>query len=187
MLTAQVCALLGFACYAVTLTTLQAQWGLSNFEAGLIASAYFFGYVLVVPLATVLTDRVDARKIYLIGGLSGVIGLLGMGLFASGFYSAFFFMALNGAGLAGTYMPGLKVLSDRVQHGEVTRHISFYTAFFGIGAGLSYLISGWILEALGWEAVFEWIALGPFTALMIVWLLIPALDKPEWRGPIQIQ
>jgi MFS family permease len=187
MLAAQICALLGFACYAVTLTTLQAQWGLSNFESGLIASAFFFGYILVVPLATVLTDRVDARKIYLFGGLSGVTGLLGMGLFANGFYSAFFFMALNGAGLAGTYMPGLKVLSDRVQHGEVTRHISFYTAFFGIGAGLSYLISGWILQALGWEAVFEWIALGPLTALLIVWILIPALDKPEWHGPLQIQ
>jgi len=187
MLIAQICALMGFACYAVTLTTLQVQWGLSNFEAGLIASAYFFGYILVVPLATVLTDRLDARKIYIVGGLSGLIGLLGMGLFARDFYSGFFFMALNGAGLAGTYMPGLKVLSDRVQHGDVTRHISFYTAFFGIGAGLSYLISGWILEALGWEAVFEWIALGPFSALLIVWLLVPALDKPEWRGPIAIQ
>lgn len=187
MLTAQICALMGFACYAVALTTLQAEWSLSNFESGLIASAYFFGYIVVVPLATALTDRVDARKIYLFGGFSGVIGLLGMGLFATGFYSAFFFMALNGAGLAGTYMPGLKVLSDRVQHGEITRHISFYTAFFGIGAGLSYLISGWILEVLGWEAVFEWIALGPFAAFLIVWLLIPALDKPEWHGPIRIQ
>ena len=187
MLIAQICALMGFACYAVTLTTLQVQWDLSNFEAGLIASAYFFGYILVVPLATVLTDRLDARKIYIVGGLSGLIGLLGMGLFARDFYSGFFFMALNGAGLAGTYMPGLKVLSDRVQHGDVTRHISFYTAFFGIGAGLSYLISGWILEALGWEAVFEWIALGPFAALLIVWLLVPALDKPEWRAPIAIQ
>ena len=186
MLVAQICALLGFACYAVTLTTLQVEWDLSNFESGLIASAYFFGYILVVPLATVLTDRVDARKIYIVGGLSGFIGLLGMGLFARDFYSGFFFMALNGAGLAGTYMPGLKVLSDRVQHGDVTRHISFYTAFFGIGAGLSYLISGWILEALGWQAVYEWIALGPLFALLIVWWLIPALDKPEWRGPMAI-
>jgi MFS family permease len=187
MLIAQVCALMGFACYAVTLTNLQMQWDLTNFEAGLIASAYFFGYIVVVPLATVLTDRVDARTIYLFGGLFGVIGLLGMGLFATGFYSGLFFMALNGAGLAGTYMPGLKVLSDRVQHGEITRHIAFYTAFFGIGAGLSYLISGWILEAFGWEAVFEWIALGPFIAFLIVWLLVPALDKPDWRGPIAIK
>lgn len=187
MLVAQICALLGFACYAVTLTTLQIEWGLSNFESGLIASAYFLGYILVVPLATVLTDRVDARKIYIVGGLSGLIGLLGMGLFAWDFYSGFFFMALNGAGLAGTYMPGLKVLSDRVQYGDVTRHISFYTAFFGIGAGLSYLISGWILEALGWKAVFEWISLGPLVALLIVWLLIPALNRPEWHGPMAIR
>ncbi len=42
-------------------------------------------------------------------------------------------MAMNGAGLAGTYMPGLKILSDRIQSGELTRHIAFYTAFFGIG------------------------------------------------------
>lgn len=187
MLVAQICALLGFACYAVTLTTLQIEWDLSNFESGLIASAYFFGYILIVPLATVLTDRVDARKIYIVGGLSGLIGLLGMGLFAWDFYSGFFFMALNGAGLAGTYMPGLKVLSDRVQHGDVSRHISFYTAFFGIGAGLSYLISGWILEALGWKAVFEWISLGPLVAILIVWLLIPALNRPEWHGPMAIR
>lgn len=187
MLIAQICALLGFACYAVTLTTLQDEWGLSNFESGLIASAYFFGYILIVPLATVLTDRVDARKIYLFGGLSGTIGLLGMGFFAEGFLTAFFFMALNGAGLAGTYMPGLKILSDRVQHGEVTRHISFYTAFFGIGAGLSYLISGWILVGFGWESVYEWIALGPLTAFLIVFFLIPALDKPEWHGAMRIR
>lgn len=186
MLTAQICALLGFSCYAVTLTTLQEQWTLSNFESGLIASAFFLGYILVVPLATVLTDRIDARKIYIFGGVSSVIGLLGMGLFANGFSSAFFFMALNGAGLAGTYMPGLKVLSDRVQHGNVTRHISFYTAFFGVGAGASYLISGWILEAQGWAAVFEWIALGPLTALLIVWRLIPVLDKPEWGASLNI-
>lgn len=187
MLTAQICALLGFSCYAVTLTTLQKQWTLSNFESGLIASAFFLGYILVVPLATVLTDRIDARKIYIFGGVSSVIGLLGMGLFANGFSSAFFFMALNGAGLAGTYMPGLKVLSDRVQHGDVTRHISFYTAFFGVGAGASYLISGWILEAQGWAAVFEWIALGPLTALLIVWRLIPVLDKPEWGASLNIR
>ncbi len=52
---------------------------------------------------------------------------------------------------------------------------------------MSYLISGWILEAFGWEAVFEWIAIGPFAAFLIVWLLIPALNKPEWQGPVAIR
>lgn len=186
MLMAQTCALLGFACYAVVLTTLQEEWHLSNLQSGLIASAFFFGYMLMVPLATALTDRIDAKKVYLIGGLSATCGLLGMGLFAYNFWTALIFMALNGAGLAGTYMPGLKILSDRIKTGELTRHIAFYTAFFGIGTGFSYLCSGWILSGLGWRYVFGIIALGPFTALLIVLLFIPALANEKWHGPIRI-
>ncbi|WP_255538163.1 MFS transporter [Polynucleobacter nymphae] len=187
MLMAQTCALLGFACYAVVLTTLQDEWHLTNLQSGLIASAFFFGYMLVVPLATALTDRVDARKVYLIGGLSATSGLLGMGLLAYNFWTALFFMAINGAGLAGTYMPGLKILSDRIQSGEITRHIAFYTAFFGIGTGFSYLCSGWILSAFGWHYVFGIIALGPLTAFLIVLVLIPPLQNEKWKGPIEIR
>jgi len=183
---AQTGALLGFACYAVVLTTLQEEWQLSNLESGLIASAFFFGYMLVVPLATALTDRVDARKVYLVGGLSATCGLLGMAFFAVNFWTALIFMAINGAGLAATYMPGLKILSDRIETGELTRHIAFYTAFFGIGTGFSYLCSGWILNGLGWHYVFGIIALGPFSAFLIVLLLIPALQHEKWQGPINI-
>jgi MFS family permease len=187
MLMAQTCALLGFACYAVVLTTLQEEWHLSNLQSGLIASAFFFGYMLAVPLATALTDRVDARKVYLIGGLSATCGLLGMAFFAFNFWTALIFMAINGAGLAGTYMPGLKILSDRIQTGELTRHIAFYTAFFGIGTGFSYLCSGWILNGLGWHYVFGIIALGPFSAFLIVLLLMPPLQHEKWKGPISIR
>ena len=187
MLIAQTCALLGFACYAVVLTNLQDEWQLTNLQSGLIASAFFFGYMLAVPLATALTDRVDARKVYLMGGLSATCGLLGMSMLAYNFWTALFFMALNGAGLAGTYMPGLKILSDRIRSGELTRHIAFYTAFFGIGTGFSYLCSGWILSALGWNYVFGLIAFGPFAAFVIVLLFIPALQQEKWKGPINIR
>ena len=187
MLMAQTCALLGFACYAVVLTTLQDEWQISNLQSGLIASAFFFGYMLMVPLATALTDRVDAKKVYIVGGLSATCGLLGMSLLANNFWTALIFMALNGVGLAGTYMPGLKILSDRIKTGELTRHIAFYTAFFGIGAGFSYLCSGWILSAMGWRYVFGIIAMGPLTASLIVFFLIPALAHEKWQGPIQIR
>jgi len=187
MLMAQTCALLGFACYAVVLTTLQDEWHLTNLQSGLIASAFFFGYMLMVPLATALTDRLDAKKVYLVGGILATGGLLGMGFLAYNFWTALILMALNGAGLAGTYMPGLKILSDRIKTGELTRHIAFYTAFFGIGTGFSYLCSGWISNALGWRFVFGIIALGPFSAFLIVLLLIPALAHEKWHGPIQIR
>ena len=143
--------------------------------------------MLAVPLATALTDRVDARKVYLVGGLSATLSLLGMGFLAHNFWTALLFMSINGAGLAGTYMPGLKILSDRIQSGELTRHIAFYTAFFGIGTGFSYLCSGWILNSLGWHYVFGIIALGPFSAFLIVLFCIPPLAHEKWKGPIRIR
>lgn len=186
MLMAQVGALLGFAAYAVTLTTLQTEWGLSNFESGLIASAFFVGYIAVVPFATTLTDQMDARRIYIVGSLLAITGQLGMGFIADGFISACLCMIVSGAGLAATYMPGLKILSDRAIQGEITRHISFYTAFFGVGTGLSYVISGWILNLGDWHQVYRWVALGPTLSLLIVIFLIPPTRHTHWQAEIQV-
>src|SRR5258705_114305 len=44
-------------------------WNLSASQAGLMASAYAFGYMLAVPVLTALTDRIDARGILLAGSL----------------------------------------------------------------------------------------------------------------------
>jgi MFS family permease len=85
------------------------------------------------------------------------------------------------------YMPGLKILSDRVQSGELTRHIAFYTTFFGIGTGFSYVCSGWIFSALGWHYVFILIALGPLAAFLIVLIFIPALQHDKWKWSINIR
>ncbi|NBP93441.1 MAG: MFS transporter, partial [Burkholderiaceae bacterium] len=186
MLLAQIGALLGFAAYAVTLTTLQNEWGLSNFESGLIASSFFVGYVLLVPFATALTDQMDARRIYLFGSTLAISGLLGMGFLANDFYSACLCMAINGAGLAATYMPGLKILSDRLTQGEITRHISFYTAFFGVGTGLSYVVSGWVLNLGDWHHVYRWLALGPTISLLIVYFCVRPMHDVHWHDRIVI-
>ncbi len=186
MLLAQIGALLGFAAYAVTLTTLQNEWGLSNFESGLIASSFFVGYVLLVPFATALTDQMDARRIYLFGSTLAISGLLGMGFLANDFYSACLCMAINGAGLAATYMPGLKILSDRLTQGEITRHISFYTAFFGVGTGLSYVVSGWVLNLGDWHHVYRWLALGPMISLLIVYFCVRPMHDAHWHDRIVI-
>ena len=82
MLTAQILTLLGFAAYPVALVGIQREWALSNFQSGLIASAFFLGYVLVVPFATTLTDRMDAKKVYLFGGALTAIGLFCFGMLA---------------------------------------------------------------------------------------------------------
>ena len=181
MLTAQILTLLGFAAYPVALVGIQREWDLSNFQSGLIASAFFLGYVLVVPFATSLTDRMDAKKIYLFGGALTGLGLFCFGMLAENYLQACLCMVINGAGFAASYMPGLKIISDRLDALELSRPIAFYTAFFGVGTGFSYLIAGLLLPELGWRMVFAGISIGPLLALFLVLVLVDGLQSPQQK------
>ena len=65
MCAAHVASMTGFSTYATLLPRLQPEWGLNNSEAGFISGAFFAGYMAAVPVLTSLTDRIDARRIYL--------------------------------------------------------------------------------------------------------------------------
>jgi MFS family permease len=168
LLVAHILSLLGFSTYAVALTQLQAQWGLSNSQAGWIASGFFIGYVATVSSWSSLTDLMDARRIYAAGSLIAAMGGIGFAIGAQGFLSALFFQILLGAGIAATYMPGLKILSDRTRGTEQSRFVAFYTAFFGLGAAASLALAGQSLPRLGTQWTFFLCALGPLLGAWIV-------------------
>src|SRR5262249_62075810 len=56
---------------AIMAQHLMPLWGLSAAQAGLMASAYGFGYMVAVPVLTTLADRIDARYILLAGSAGG--------------------------------------------------------------------------------------------------------------------
>ena len=113
-------------------------WGLSAAQAGLMASAYAFGYMLAVPLLATLTDRIDARYVLMAGSaLSGLATIL-FGLIADDLWSATLIWGVAGVGFAGAYMPGLKALADRLPFGDISRSVTLYTGSFSIGVGLYF-------------------------------------------------
>ena len=71
--------MVGFATYAALLPELRDLWALSNAEAGMIASAFFGGYVATVSYWTALTDRTDGRRVYFTGCLLAAAGAAGAG------------------------------------------------------------------------------------------------------------
>lgn len=168
LLIAHILSLLGFSTYAVALTQLQQEWGLTNSEAGWIASGFFLGYVATVSTWSSLTDVMDARRIYAAGSLIAASAGIGFALGAEGFGSALLFQVLLGVGIAATYMPGLKILSDRTRGREQSRFVAFYTAFFGLGAASSLFIAGQSLPRIGTHWTFFLCALGPLMALLLV-------------------
>jgi MFS family permease len=178
--------MLGFSTFAALLPELRDQWHMSNSEAGVVSGMFFGGYIGTVSLWTALTDRLDARKIYFAGSLLAAAGSAGFGLLARGFAGAALFQALLGVGIAATYMPGLRLLSDRIGGPAQSRYVAFYTSFFGIGTALSLAIAGLLAPAYGWRSAFVLSALGPLAAGAMVLAFIDFL-APHRHGPLSLQ
>ncbi|MBX9904294.1 MAG: MFS transporter [Burkholderiales bacterium] len=173
MCLAEALSMTGFAAYTTLLPQLQREWGLSNSEAGAISGFLFAGYMVSVPVLTSLTDRMDTRRIYLGACIIGSIGAAIFALYGQGFWSAAFAQFLIGAALGGTYMLGLKALTDHLEGPAQSRATAFYTASFGIGSTISILVAGKIGATLDWHWAFWFGAIGPVLAGLLVMFAMP--------------
>lgn len=170
-----------FATFPTLIPVFHGEWQLNSTQAGWISGIYFAGYVAAVAVLTALTDRIDAKRVYLWSMALSCFSALGFALFASGMWSASLWRLLQGVGLAGTYMPGLKALSDVLPERLQSRATAFYTSSFGVGASLSYYLSGLLSDSLDWQWTFGLLAVGPAIALI---LAIRVFDShPHGRAP----
>src|SRR5215813_15344862 len=165
MCAAQACAQIGAFSVAALLPTLISAWSLSNTEAGWISGIYYAAYTLTVPLLSSLTDRVDPKRVYLGSVALTAAAFAGFSWIASGFWSALAFRALMGAGWAGTYMPGLKALSDLAEGQQESRAVAAHAAAVGVSGALSFGVAG---------AVNAWLGRH--------WALVPGRSPPPWRS-----
>jgi MFS family permease len=169
MCAAHVASMAGFSTYATLLPRLQDEWDMSNSQAGFIGGTFFAGYMAAVPLLASLTDRVDARRIYLASSVVAAVALAGFALLVEGVKSAALAQLAAGAGIAGTYMPGLRALTDNVEGASAqSRAVAFYTASFGLGASVSILLAGGIADSMGWRWAFALTSAGPLLAGLMV-------------------
>jgi MFS family permease len=179
----EVLAMAGTMTFQALIPTFIAEWRLSHAEAGWISGAAYAGYMAGVPLLVSLTDRIDARRMVILFCLVAGLSSLGFALFADGVWSGVAFRVLNGLGLAGTYMPGLKALTDRVEGPSLGRYQSLYTATFSIGTSLSLLQAGLVGDWLGWRAAFAVAGIAPLLALLLAWRLRPVAPPRAERSP----
>jgi MFS family permease len=104
------------------------RWSLSKTEAGWLIGIFFAAYVPAVPVLLALTDRVPARRIYLIGTGLTALSHFGFAMLADGFWSGLLMRALAGVGWAGAYMPGLKAIADPFEGPAQSRAVSWHAA-----------------------------------------------------------
>ena len=176
---AQSLAQIGAMAFAALLPAFFAEWSLSHAQAGWLSGIMFGAYAAAVPILLPLTDRVDARRVYMCAVSITMLSHLGMAFLAEGFWTGLVFRALNGIGWAGTYMVGLKALSERVEGPAQSRAVAVHGASTGISSSFSFVIAGAVTAQFGWQAAFMVGAGGAFGALLVALTLFPASPRRE--------
>lgn len=175
---AQVLVQIGAFFWPALLPRMIPLWKLTNADAGWITAVFYGAYMVSVPILVTLTDRVDAKRVYLFGVGCTIAGHLLFGFYADGFWSAMFTRALTGIGWAGTYMTGVKLLADQVDAKLMSRAVTGHAASIGVSGALSFSCADLIANAFGWEAAF--IAAGVSAAL--AWCIV-AVAAPRRGAP----
>ena len=188
---AQVLAMTSFANFAALLPDFMVLWDLSNTEAGWIGGIYYAGYVVAVPLLVGMTDSVDAKRIYLFSIGVGVVASLGYAVLAEGFWSAMVFRFLSGIALAGTYMPGLQILNDRLSVDDRQRSLPWYLSAFSLGTAASFYLTGWLAARYEWPLVFLLAAVAQLACLLLILTTVssrkPNVLKSSDRHPLDFR
>jgi len=169
---AEILTMGGTMFFPALLPDFQSEWHLSNTEAGWINGIFFGGYAAFAPILVSLTDRIDPRRIYLFSAALGAFSMLGFGLLAQGTVTAMIFRFCAGISLAGTFMPGLKALSDHITGENQSRAIAFYTSSYGIGTAASVFFSGLLVIWLHWRQAAVLLSLGYIGAVLIFALTV---------------
>jgi MFS family permease len=175
---AQVFVQLGAGYWPVLLPERMADWSLTNSEAGWITSAFYATYMVSVPVLVTLTDRIDAKRVYLFGVGCTTVAHFAFGALADGFWSALLLRGLAGIGWAGTYMTGLKLLADQVDARMMSRAVTGHAASIGISGAASYVLGELLAHAFGWRYAFASAGLTALVAWLTVVLAVPARPAP---------
>jgi len=180
--TAQVLAQIGAFSVPALLPKFINAWALTNTEAGWITGIFYLGYVTSVPVLVSLTDRVDPKRVYLFGVAMITLAGFGYAFFADGFWSALTFRLIWGVGWAGTYMPGLKALSDIVEGPGQSRAVAGHAASIGTSGALSFVIAGTIAETFGWRFGVAVGGFGAAASFLIMAIGLPSRPPETHEG-----
>lgn len=170
---AQVLVQIGAYFWPALLPGFIGPWELTYTQAGWITAVFYGAYMVSVPILVTLTDRIDPRRVYLLGVGLTIMGHLYFGLLADGFWSAVAGRALAGVGWAGTYMTGLKLLADRVDEKMMARAVTAHAAGIGVAGALSFATGDLLAQFAGWQSAFLTAAASAAVAWAMVSIAVP--------------
>src|SRR5258706_3791294 len=132
---------------------LKGDLGLSNFQFGLLGSAFFMSYAPLQPVAGWLAQRFDVRYVLSCGLVIWALATALVGL-ATSFAMLFALRLLLGVGESVTYPSNSKLLGQRCPEHQRGRANGVIAACQALGPTFGTLVGGLIMVPFGWRAPF---------------------------------
>jgi len=157
---------------AAAIPLLSVEWDATNAELGWVVGAHLFGYSIAVLFLLPLTDRFGPAPLVLGGAALSAAASLALPLLAHDVTTAVVTRLAAGVGLAGVYMPGVRVIAATTPEGRRGAAVGLFVAAFYLGSAVSFLFAGVLLASAGWrEAAVSSAAIAAIGVLVA----IPAL------------
>jgi len=133
---------------------LQQDFQLTDFQLGLVLSAFLWVYTVLQPVAGLLTDRFGAKLSLFVGGLATSLLTIVNG-FCNSFTSLFAVRTMIGISQAPNFVSGAKVTaSGWYREEERARATSLWIAGGRMGPVLAFPLAAWLAVTYGWPWVF---------------------------------
>ncbi|WP_028221291.1 MFS transporter [Paraburkholderia oxyphila] len=158
------------------LGSIKKEFGLSSAQAGLVASASFFGMTLGAAAAGLLADRFGRRPVFqwsmVLWGVASYLCST-----AHDVNSLIVYRILLGFGMGMEFPIAQALLSEFVPSAQRGRMVALMDGFWPLGFITAGIVAYFVLPALGWRTVFALLAI-PAVFVLVVRRIVP--ESPRW-------
>ena len=163
---------MNYMVYAACLPILKSEWGMSATQAGSIASGFMIGYAASLAVASWLSDRFGARRIFVLSAITSTVTALVFGFFARDYLTTLLLYSLLGVAQGGIYTPGIVLMAERFPVACRGGAVGWFIASTSLGYACSLAVSGLLIALGGHVLAFIGTGILPSVGALILWIAL---------------
>jgi MFS family permease len=161
------------AVIAAVVTPMKSELGLSNFEAGMLNSAFLIGYFVTSPLFGARADKATRKRMIALGVVVWSLATVASGL-TTGFWTMLIARVVVGIGEASYAVLAPTIIDDMTPPDRKGKALAVFYLAIPLGYAMGYILGGTVSTHWGWREAF-FVAGGPGLALALLCL---AIEEP---------
>lgn len=165
---------------------MEQEFGVASWQMQQTLTAYMLPYAFTAIFFGPMSDAVGRRPVILWGLAIYTAGSLAC-VFAPSFGSLLAFRVVQGATAGAGMVVGRAIVRDLYHGPQAQKLMSLVSLIFGVAPALAPVVGGWIHVALGWRAVFAFLALFGTALAVTSALKLPETHPPERRTRLAVR